>query len=104
MSTDLKNARIVITGEPPNEGLQPEVTLADLIPDGCTVFRFRNTDDGNAHVALRTGWGGEQLWEVTGVLDVWDDLNELGFDADVDLTTVIPLTVHPDYVEAQSDH
>ena len=71
------------------------VTLADLIPDGCTEFRFK-TPSGILRVALQHPTGS---WEVTGMHHEWRDLNALAFDCAVDLNTVIPLQVSDQYVE-----
>lgn len=73
------------------------VTLADLIPEGCEAFRFESHGDTH-RVAMRRPRG---QWEVTGMHGVWADLTELAFDAAVDLSTVVPLTVDPDWIEAQ---
>lgn len=73
------------------------VNLADLIPDGCTEFRFKDKTH-RCRVAIQHSDG---QWEVTGMHGEWTDLNELAFDAAVDLSTVVPLTVDPDWIEAQ---
>lgn len=68
------------------------LTLADLLPKGCTEFRFRNTFG-----ALRVAWHDGNRW-CTGD-DDFDDLRELQDLVHVDLNTVIPLQVSDQYVE-----
>jgi len=69
-------------------------SLADLLPKGCTEFRFRDTFG-----TLRVAWRDGNRW-CTGD-DDFDDLRELQDLMHVDLDAVIPLTVHPDYIEAR---
>lgn len=71
------------------------LTLADLIPDGCTEFQFKNQTHRD-RVAMQHPDG---QWEVTGMHGEWQDLNALAFDCAVDLDTVIPLQVSDQYVE-----
>lgn len=77
-------------------------TLADLIPDGCTEFRFK-TPSGILRVALQHPTGS---WEVTGMHHEWrvgsinhDSLAQLESFHEVRLESVVPLVPHPDYVE-----
>lgn len=71
------------------------VALADLIPDGCTEFRFKDQTH-RYRVAMQHPDG---QWEVTGMHGEWQDLNALAFDCAVDLNTAIPLQVSDQYVE-----
>lgn len=85
-----RNANITVLAEFP-------LTLADLIPEGCTRFKFHNDAD-YPRLAHRIEQS-NPVWEVTGMHGEWSDLNELAVDCGVDLTTVIPLQVHSQYVE-----
>lgn len=73
------------------------VTLADLIPDGCTEFRYK-TPSGILRVALQHPAG---HWEVTGLSNTWSSVNDLQRAFNIDLNTVVPLAVDPDWIEAQ---
>lgn len=70
------------------------VTLADLIPEGCTEFRFKS----NGGVQYVAGADSDGDWLVTRT-EGWFELHELAYRFDIDLTTVVPLAVDPQYVE-----
>lgn len=71
-----------------------EVTLADLLPDGCTVFRFQYANE--TLVAARDTNG---RWTVTSRNAWWGTLDALAAYFDINLGTVVPLVVDPQYVE-----
>lgn len=75
------------------------VTLADLLPEGCTRFEFISKDGKRLYSARHESNG---FWSVAGdpMLEIWK-FGDIAEQFDADLTTVIPLTVHPDYVEAR---
>lgn len=68
------------------------VTLADLLPKGCTEFRFTDT-----YGALRVAWRDGNRWRTSD--NDFDDLHELQDLMDIDLDSVVPLQVHLQYVE-----
>lgn len=82
------------------------VTLADLLPEGCTRFEFNDGVLGAAYYARRFREGPhhhrDDLWNVTAIVGDAGGAFKLGDLArrfDIDLDTVIPLTVHPQHVE-----
>ena len=74
-----------------------ELTLADLIPGDCQAFRFKNnglTGTAVFDMVYKT-------WEVTGHDGDFATLDSLAEHFDIELDTVVPLTLttHSDYVE-----
>lgn len=84
------------------------LSLADLLPEGCTRFEFNDGVLGTAYYARRFHEDPhhyrDDLWNVTAIVGDAGGAFKLGDLArrfDIDLDTVMPLTPHPDWVEAQ---
>lgn len=75
------------------------VTLADLLPDGCTRFECRNNAGTKVHYVCLAS---HALWAVSDdpMQGLWR-LEEIAEQFDLDLQTLVPLQVHPDYIEAR---
>lgn len=75
------------------------LTLADLIPEDCQAFRFKHnglTDTAVFDMVFKA-------WEVTGHDGCHATLESLAEHFDIELDTVVPLTLttHSDYVEGR---
>lgn len=78
------------------------VTLADLIPEGCTRFEFRNTRGltGYAKRCPETRrWDITQFYRQSENTNAYFSLDDAQKHFGVDLDTVVPLVADPQYVE-----
>lgn len=76
-----------------------EVTLADLLPKGCTRFECFNNAGTKVHYVRLAN---HAWWTVSDdpMQEIWR-LEDIAEQFDLDLRTVVPLQVHPDYIEAR---
>lgn len=78
------------------------LSLADLIPEGCTRFEFRNTRGltGYAKRCPETRrWDITQFYRQSENTNAYFSLDDAQKHFGVDLDTVVPLVADPQYVE-----
>lgn len=78
---------------------EQRMTIVDLLPEDCTRFEcFNNAGTTMHYVCLAS----PALWAVSDdpMQGLWR-LEEIAEQFDLDLQTLVPLQVHPDYIEAR---